>query len=132
MKLRAIAAVVHRDGRVLLCRRPSRKRHGDLWEFPGGKARRGESMLSTLQRELSEELGVTVLSVSGGSISLPDPGSGYAVEFVPTEILGDPQPLEHTEIEWVPVGEVTDYELAPADGIFAEQHLHSLLDLQGP
>lgn len=129
MKLRAIAAVVNREGRVLLCRRPSRKRHGDLWEFPGGKARRGESVLATLQRELSEELGVTVLSVSGACISLPDPGSGYAVDFVPTEILGDPEPLEHTEIEWVPVDEVGEYDLAPADEIFAEQHLHSLLDL---
>lgn len=129
MKLRAIAAVVNRGDRVLLCRRPARKRHGDLWEFPGGKPRPGESMLATLQRELSEELGVTVLSVSGSSISLPDPGSDYTVEFIPTEVLGDPQPLQHTEIEWVSIDDVADYDLAPADQVFAEQHLRSLLDL---
>lgn len=128
MRLRAIAAVISREGRVLLCRRPSHKRHGDLWEFPGGKSRPGESLLATLQRELSEELGVEVLSVSGGSISLPDPGSDYTVDFVRTEILGDPQPLEHVEIEWVPASEVEEYDLAPADQIFAEQHMRGLLE----
>lgn len=127
MPLRAIAAVVQRGDRVLLCRRPERKRHGDKWEFPGGKTRPGESILAALQRELSEELGVQVRSVAGGQISLPDPGSNYTVEFVPTEIVGDPQPLEHTEVEWVPIDEIDDYELAPADRIFADQHMEGLL-----
>ncbi len=127
MPLRAIAAVVQREDRVLLCRRPERKRHGDKWEFPGGKTRPGESILAALQRELNEELGVQVRSVAGGQISLPDPGSNYTVEFVPTEIMGDPQPLEHTEIEWVPIDEIDDYELAPADRIFADQHMEGLL-----
>lgn len=127
MPLRAIAAVVQREDRVLLCRRPERKRHGDKWEFPGGKTRPGESILAALQRELNEELGVQVRSVAGGQISLPDPGSNYTVDFVPTEIVGDPQPLEHTEIEWVPIDEIDDYELAPADRIFADQHMEGLL-----
>jgi len=49
------------------------------------------------------------------------------VEFVPTNILGDPQPLEHTELAWVPIEEVADYDLAPADEILATQHLRGLL-----
>lgn len=129
MPLRAIAAVIQQGDEVLLCRRPSRKRHGDKWEFPGGKTRPGESILAALQRELSEELGVEVRSVSGSSISLPDPGSNYTVEFVPTDVLGEPQPLEHTELAWVSVGEIDDYDLAPADEIFASQHLKGLLGL---
>lgn len=129
MPLRAIAAVIRRGDDVLLCRRPGHKRHGEKWEFPGGKTRPGESILAALQRELSEELGVQVRSVGGNQISLPDPGSNYSVEFIPTEILGDPQPLEHAEIQWVDVGEVDTYDLAPADELFARQHLRSLLDL---
>lgn len=127
MPLRAIAAVVQREGLVLLCRRPERKRHGDKWEFPGGKTRPGESILAALQRELSEELGVEVRSVAGNPISLPDPGSNYTVEFVPTEVLGEPQPLEHSEIAWVPPEKIDDYALAPADRIFANQHLENLI-----
>lgn len=129
MALRAIAAVIRRGEEVLLCRRPGHKRHGEKWEFPGGKARPGESILSALQRELNEELGVQVRSVGGNQISLPDPGSNYSVEFVPTEIVGDPQPLEHARIEWVHLDDVDDYDLAPADRLFAHQHIRSLLDL---
>ncbi|HSG49130.1 MAG TPA: NUDIX domain-containing protein, partial [Longimicrobiales bacterium] len=51
-----IAAVIHRDGRYLVGRRPDDKRHGGLWEFPGGKLDPGESWLEAARRELSEEL----------------------------------------------------------------------------
>lgn len=129
MPLRAIAAVIRRGDEVLLCRRPGHKRHGEKWEFPGGKSRPGESILAALQRELSEELGVQVRSVGGNQISLPDPGSNYSVEFVPTEILGSPRALEHAAIEWVHLDDVEDYDLAPADELFARQHIRSLLDL---
>lgn len=129
MPLRAIAAVIRRGDQVLLCRRPGHKRHGEKWEFPGGKTRPGESILAALQRELNEELGVEVRSVGGNQISLPDPGSNYSVEFVPTDILGEPRPLEHAAIEWVRLDQVEGYDLAPADDLFARQHLRSLLDL---
>lgn len=43
-------------GRYLLQRRPVRKQHGGLWEFPGGKVEPGESPRAALVRELNEEL----------------------------------------------------------------------------
>lgn len=121
--LRALAAVIESDDQVLLGRRPAHKRHGGMWEFPGGKAYARESILEALQRELGEELGVTVRGVRGDIIAISDPGSDYTVEFVPTSIEGDPRPREHTELEWVPVDEVESRELAPADAVFARTHL---------
>src|SRR5690242_21147044 len=60
---RVLAAVVLRYGRYLVCRRPAHKRHGGLWEFPGGKLEPGESLLDAANRELTEELNVSVVSV---------------------------------------------------------------------
>ena len=61
------AAVIRRDGRLLLCRRAERP--GDscagLWEFPGGK-RAGESLEDCLVRECREELGVQVKPLASG------------------------------------------------------------------
>jgi hypothetical protein len=43
MPIRVLGSVTERDNRLLVCRRPLHKRHGGLWEFPGGKVRERES-----------------------------------------------------------------------------------------
>ncbi|MDW8228190.1 MAG: A/G-specific adenine glycosylase, partial [Anaerolineales bacterium] len=54
------AAVIRRNGRVLLAQRPSRGLLGGLWEFPGGKVEPGESLPEALRREIREELAVDI------------------------------------------------------------------------
>lgn len=56
----AAAALVDRDGRVLLARRRDDSHQGGLWEFPGGKLEAGESLADGLRRELHEELGIEI------------------------------------------------------------------------
>ena len=53
-----VAAVIERDGHVLVCQRKQGYRHPLKWEFPGGKVEPGETPRAALQRELSEELSV--------------------------------------------------------------------------
>jgi 8-oxo-dGTP diphosphatase len=50
------------DGSILISQRPDHVHQGGLWEFPGGKLERGETPRQGLDRELNEELGVTVNS----------------------------------------------------------------------
>lgn len=54
------AALFDRHDRVLMHRRPAHKKHGGLWEFPGGKVESGESPVAALCRELHEEMGIGV------------------------------------------------------------------------
>jgi 8-oxo-dGTP diphosphatase len=56
----AAAVILGPDRRVLLTQRPSGKAYAGYWEFPGGKLEPGESPRRALDRELSEELGLTV------------------------------------------------------------------------
>ena len=56
----AAAIIVRRDGRVLLAQRPAGKPYAGYWEFPGGKLEPGETPRTALDRELAEELGITV------------------------------------------------------------------------
>lgn len=115
MPIRVLAAVVHREDRVLICRRPAHKRHGNLWEFPGGKVEAGESDLEAAQRELDEELAVAVTGVGAVTFSVHDPGSEFVIEFLPVAIDGEPQAMEHSEMAWVTYEESLTYELAPSD-----------------
>lgn len=53
-----VAAVIERDGRVLIGQRKPGKWHSLKWEFPGGKVEPGEAPAAALVRELEEELGI--------------------------------------------------------------------------
>jgi mutator protein MutT len=54
-----VAAVIEREGKILITRRPAGSHLAGLWEFPGGKSQPGESDREALARELREELGVS-------------------------------------------------------------------------
>jgi A/G-specific adenine glycosylase len=59
-KIETVVAVIERNGRFLIQKRPASGLLACLWEFPGGKRERGESLESALRREIREELGVSV------------------------------------------------------------------------
>ncbi len=120
MPIRVLAAVITRDDRYLICKRPAHKRHGDLWEFPGGKIEDGESDLEAADREMQEELAVAATSVTEPLFIRQDPGSEFSIEFMPVEIAGTPREIEHSALAWVTVEKMLDYELAPSDRVFAE------------
>ena len=119
MKIRVVASVIEREGRLLVCQRPAHKRHGGLWEFPGGKVEEGESDFEAVERELEEELGVRVLGVGAEAFSMTDPGSHFVIVFLPVEIEGEPRCLEHARVAWVTEEELLSIPLAPSDLHFA-------------
>ena len=62
-KIEAVVAVIEKDGRILIQKRPAGGLLADLWEFPGGKVEPGESLTAALRREVREELGVEIEAV---------------------------------------------------------------------
>jgi len=118
--VRVLAAVIWRDGRYLVCQRPAHKRHGGMWEFPGGKLEPGETDADAAHRELQEELGVTVCTVGAEVLAIHDEGSPYLIAFVPVEIAGEPSCLEHADLAWATLQELPGYALAPSDRRFVE------------
>ena len=113
-----VAAVIRRRGRYLLARRPSEKRHGDLWEFPGGKLDHGEDVDRAARRELSEELALTVVHVGAALHSVRDPEAPFLIHFHAVTAEGDPEALEHSAVRWFTLDELVDLPLAPADRRF--------------
>lgn len=53
-----VAAVIERQGLILIGQRKPGKWHALKWEFPGGKVEAGEEPAAALARELEEELGI--------------------------------------------------------------------------
>ena len=111
--------MIMRDERVMIARRPPDKRLGGLWEFPGGKVEQGESAEAALHRELHEELGCTVCITQTLAPFVHEYPWG-SIELIPflcelTTGSAAPHPHEHTALAWVERGQLSAYELAPAD-----------------
>jgi 8-oxo-dGTP diphosphatase len=56
----AVGVLIRPEGAFLLTSRPAGKVYAGYWEFPGGKLEPGETVAQALQRELQEELGITI------------------------------------------------------------------------
>lgn len=57
----AVGVILNGKREVLVSRRHDHLHQGGLWEFPGGKIHAGETLFEALQRELQEELAITLL-----------------------------------------------------------------------
>ena len=55
---RVVAALIAKDGKVLVCQRTRHQTMPLKWEFPGGKIEANEQPRDALRRELDEELGI--------------------------------------------------------------------------
>jgi 8-oxo-dGTP diphosphatase len=115
---RVVAAVIRDGDRFLICQRPAPKRHGGLWEFPGGKCEASETDEQAITRELAEELGVEVSAVGDALFAACDPDSPFVIAFLHVEIRGEPLCIEHAALAWASLHEMTAYELAPSDARF--------------
>jgi len=116
--LRVVAGVIVReDAKVLIARRDGNSRIPFLWEYPGGKVEPGESLRDCLKRELHEELNVEVC-VGEWIGTVVHPYSFGVVELAAFFAFlrhGQPECLEHLELKWVEVDELSGHEFPPAD-----------------
>jgi mutator protein MutT len=122
-RIEVVAAIIEKDGKILICRRAENKTRALKWEFPGGKIEPGETSEQAVLRECREELDVD-LCVNGEFMrvlhSYPD--IEIQLTVFRTAIIGsDPRCIEHKEIRFVYPSELADFELCPADITVAEK-----------
>jgi 8-oxo-dGTP diphosphatase len=113
----AAALVQDAAGRYLLTRRRSGTHLAGLWEFPGGKCERGETLEACLRRELREELGGEfAVGEKVDIVRWEYPERTVVLHFYRCRLTGGAiEPREGQEIAWVEAGSLPDYELPPAD-----------------
>lgn len=121
--IEVVAALIKRGNKFLICQRPKNKARGLLWEFVGGKVEKGESKQQALVRECKEELNV-VLDVGDVFIEVTHEYPDLTVHltlFNAVIVDGEPQLIEHNDMKWITVSEISDYEFCPADKIILKK-----------
>lgn len=121
--IRVVSAIASKGDKLLVCQRPHEKRHGGLWEFPGGKCEPGESVEAAVKREMREELDLEVTDVGTPEFAVRDPDSPYWIVFLPVRILGEPTCREHIGLMWETPTNLRRIPLAPPDRLYLEFRL---------
>jgi 8-oxo-dGTP diphosphatase len=112
------AALIVREGEVLIGQRRANQPMALLWEFPGGKIESGESPQQALARELQEELGIQA-TVGPKVIHIRhNYRHGGAVDlqfFSVREFEGEIQNQIYEQVKWVKLADLPSYEFLAAD-----------------
>lgn len=115
----AAAAMIDKDGRVLIAQRPEGKAMAGLWEFPGGKIQQGETPEFALCRELYEELGIDAREGCFVPIAFASHSYEKFHLMMPLYVLrmwnGNPTPREGQNIRWVKINELYSLPMPAAD-----------------
>jgi mutator protein MutT len=116
--VQVVAAIVEREGRILICRRTPEQSHPLKWEFPGGKVEDGESPAGALARELEEELGIRGANgheITRYEYAYPGKRPILLIFFRVEQFEGEPRNLIFHEIRWVPPQTLSEFDFLEGD-----------------
>ncbi|AGQ31465.1 pyrimidine (deoxy)nucleoside triphosphate diphosphatase [Serratia liquefaciens] len=123
-----VAAIIEKNGKILLAQRDADSDQAGLWEFPGGKVEAGESQPQALARELDEELGI-VASVGNYVASNTWQQTERVIRLHAWRVeafSGELQSRCHADFVWITPEQAFDYPLAPADVPLLTAYIASL------
>jgi mutator protein MutT len=112
-----VAAIIRREGRILITRRFDNVHLPGLWEFPGGKVESGETLQQALIREIREELGVEI-SVEEERFTIEHhyPTKSVELHFFNCSIVsGEPRIIAVADLRWATPAELSQYQFPEAD-----------------
>jgi 8-oxo-dGTP diphosphatase len=118
--MNVVAAVIERDGRVLICQRKG-GRHALKWEFPGGKVEPGETPKAALARELREELAIEARIGDEIHRHQVRYGNGPLIHlmfFRVTDFSGEPANLQFASMVWEERRKLPEYDFLEGDTEF--------------
>lgn len=122
-KVIGVGIIEREDGKLLIALRPEDAMLGGLWEFPGGKQEKGETIQQTIERELKEELEVEVHAYKE-FMSLKHTYSHFSITmhaWFCKLISGTPKPKSSQKICWVDRSELEEYPFPKANKVLTER-----------
>lgn len=117
-RVRVVAALLERDGLLLVARRKDHGARAGLWEFPGGKVEPGERDQAALVRELREELGV---EAAVGALyarvehRYPELLVDLVIYRATLDASAEPRALSAQEVRWVRRADLAALPFCEAD-----------------
>ena len=125
---RVAVGVIWKKGRLLIARRRENQMLGGLWEFPGGKVQKGETLEQAATREIMEETGLMV-RVGVPYATVKHAYSHFKITLTAFRcewMSGRAHPKAAEELKWILPGELPDYPMPRANRRIASSMLVAL------
>jgi len=119
--VQVVAAIIEREGKILICRRQPEQSHPLKWEFPGGKVEPGETPEQALARELEEELGIAQAAgseITRYQFTYPGRDPIMLIFYRVESYMGEPRNLVFHEIRWEPPYRLPTFDFVEGDRDF--------------
>jgi 8-oxo-dGTP diphosphatase len=129
--VKVTAAVLEKDGNIIIAQRKSGDRLAGKWEFPGGKIEPRETPEQCLRRELKEEfdIEVTIGEYLGSNVYHYDHISIELMAYRAFWVGGTIAMNDHNAYRWVSVAQLAEFDFAPADILFVEMLMRGQIDI---
>lgn len=117
------AAILFREGRLLIAQRLPTSHLPDIWEFPGGKRNLPESIQECLAREVREELNIRlIVGELFETIEYEYPERSVCLKFFKCRYDGgNIRALGCQRFEWVTPEQLGNYRFPPANEAVIEK-----------
>jgi 8-oxo-dGTP diphosphatase len=126
--VKVTAAIIEKDGKILIAKRRKNDPLKDKWEFPGGKIEPNETPEECLRRELYEELGIDT-KIGEFICSNKYDYSHISIELLVYRVYhltGEFKANDHEEIKWVTPSDLSSYEFPEADAPVVDKLLKDI------
>ena len=125
-----VAAIIQRDGRILIGQRKDLGHHPLKWEFPGGKVEPGETPDAALIRELQEELGIHARidrELMRYEYQYPGRSRILLIFYRVLDFDGEPRSLDFDQIRWEQPELLRNYDFLEGDTQFLAEQVPDLI-----
>ncbi|MGG5252286.1 (deoxy)nucleoside triphosphate pyrophosphohydrolase [Neobacillus sp. SM06] len=116
--VKVVAAIIENNKEEILCAlRSPQMTIPNMWEFPGGKVEKNESLFSALEREIVEELGCKIKAESICNEHTHEYDT-FTINLITIKCRiteGTPAAKEHSKLIWLKRENLASLKWAPAD-----------------
>lgn len=122
--VKVVGAVIENESQEILCAlRAPNMSLGNLWEFPGGKVEKDESLKEAIEREIKEELNCGI-EYTGLFNDNTHEYETFIINLITVKcrlVNGTPTASEHSKLIWLKRENLNSLRWAPADVPAVEQ-----------
>lgn len=119
IQLVSLIALINEQNEVLISLRNGNEEYNGYWEYPGGKVESNEASYDALNREVREELGITLQENCSSPLAFSTEKKPQKetllLLFTSRKWLGHPEEKENQSLKWIKSSQLNHFKMPPAN-----------------